>query len=137
MSLDCVKFVKAVSPNSKNLSWDPCVLEMNKHKLLREDILLAMASNQKVQQFLNEFMDLLSEYGSAETIKDQVTKPAVAASLAGQVDSMLLAKDQMHSATPATKQKGSISQQRKYNLTHAKRKVHALHKRKVINARLY
>lgn len=35
---------------------------MNKHKLLREDILPAMASNRKVQRLLNEFMDLLSEY---------------------------------------------------------------------------
>lgn len=51
----------------KTVSWDPCVLGLKKHKLLREDILPAMASNRKVQRLLNEFMDLLSEYGSAET----------------------------------------------------------------------
>lgn len=39
---------------------------MRKHKLLREDILPAMATNRKVQRLLNEFMDLLSEYASAE-----------------------------------------------------------------------
>ncbi|KAL3828556.1 hypothetical protein ACJIZ3_017358 [Penstemon smallii] len=43
-------------------TWDPYVLGMDKHKLLREDILPAMASNRKVQRLLNEFMDLLSEY---------------------------------------------------------------------------
>ncbi|KAL4333263.1 hypothetical protein GQ457_07G035570 [Hibiscus cannabinus] len=48
--------------DSKNPAWDPCVLGMRKHKLLREDILPAMASNRKVQRLLNEFMDLLSEY---------------------------------------------------------------------------
>ncbi|CAN6543766.1 unnamed protein product [Malus baccata var. baccata] len=50
-----------------NSAWDPCVLGMRKHKLLREDILPAMASNRKVQRLLNEFMDLISEYESAET----------------------------------------------------------------------
>lgn len=40
---------------------------MKKHKLLREDILPAMASNRKVQRLLNEFMDLLSEYETIET----------------------------------------------------------------------
>lgn len=30
-----------------------------------------MASNRKVQRLLNEFMDLLSEYGSTETIPEQ------------------------------------------------------------------
>ncbi|PKA60543.1 Protein HIRA [Apostasia shenzhenica] len=47
---------------SDTKTWDPCVLGMKKHKLLREDILPAMASNRKVQRLLNEFMDLLSEY---------------------------------------------------------------------------
>lgn len=40
---------------------------MKKHKLLREDILPAMASNRKVQRLLNEFMDLLSEYKTTTT----------------------------------------------------------------------
>ncbi|KAK8550798.1 hypothetical protein V6N13_119305 [Hibiscus sabdariffa] len=51
-----------MASDSKNPAWDPCVLGMRKHKLLREDILPAMASNRKVQRLLNEFMDLLSEY---------------------------------------------------------------------------
>ncbi|XP_021716394.1 protein HIRA-like isoform X1 [Chenopodium quinoa] len=54
-----------------NIAWDPSVLGLKKHKLLREDILPALASNRKVQRLLNEFMDLLSEYGSAETHKEQ------------------------------------------------------------------
>ncbi|CAN8255085.1 unnamed protein product [Cochlearia groenlandica] len=49
-----------------NLSWDPYVLGVKKHKLLRNDILPAMASNRKVQRLLNEFMDLLSEYENTE-----------------------------------------------------------------------
>ncbi|KAG7035941.1 Protein HIRA [Cucurbita argyrosperma subsp. argyrosperma] len=52
--------------DTKNLAWDPCVLGMRKHKLLREDILPAMASNRKVQRLLNEFMDLLSEYENVD-----------------------------------------------------------------------
>ncbi|CAA7047212.1 unnamed protein product [Microthlaspi erraticum] len=49
-----------------NLSWDPYVLGVKKHKLLRNDILPAMASNRKVQRLLSEFMDLLSEYENTE-----------------------------------------------------------------------
>lgn len=45
---------------------------MKKHKLLREDILPAMASNRKVQRLLNEFMDLLSEYETSETNADHM-----------------------------------------------------------------
>ncbi|KAL8496382.1 hypothetical protein ACS0TY_020191 [Phlomoides rotata] len=52
----------------KTPAWDPSILGMNKHKLLQEDILPAMASNRKVQRLLNEFMDLLSEYGTIEII---------------------------------------------------------------------
>ncbi|KAJ0972683.1 hypothetical protein J5N97_020642 [Dioscorea zingiberensis] len=62
---------QASSSDSKNSSWDPCVLGMKKHKLLREDILPAMASNRKVQRLLNEFMDLLSEYETVEMNIDQ------------------------------------------------------------------
>ncbi|GER36571.1 protein HIRA [Striga asiatica] len=51
----------------KTPAWDPFVLGMNKHKILREDILPAMASNRKVQRLLNEFMFLLSEYETTET----------------------------------------------------------------------
>ncbi|CAA0825218.1 homolog of histone chaperone HIRA [Striga hermonthica] len=61
-----------VEPGSdpKIPAWDPFVLSMNKHKLLREDILPAMASNRKVQRLLNEFMDLLSEYETADPTLD-------------------------------------------------------------------
>lgn len=48
---------------------------MDKHKLLREDILPAMASNRKVQRLLNEFMDLLSEYATIETNSEQKNPP--------------------------------------------------------------
>uniref|UniRef100_A0A0A9CR53 HIRA n=1 Tax=Arundo donax TaxID=35708 RepID=A0A0A9CR53_ARUDO len=60
----------ASSTDPKNPAWDPDVLGMKKHKLLREDILPSMASNRKVQRLLNEFMDLLSEYEAAESKAD-------------------------------------------------------------------
>ncbi|KAG8057789.1 hypothetical protein GUJ93_ZPchr0002g26157 [Zizania palustris] len=68
----------ASSADLKNPSWDPDVLGMKKHKLLREDILPSMATNRKVQRLLNEFMDLLSEYEAAETNVEHmdVTPPA-------------------------------------------------------------
>lgn len=44
---------------------------MKKHKLLREDVLPAMASNRKVQRLLNEFMDLLSEYENTTAALNQ------------------------------------------------------------------
>jgi protein HIRA/HIR1 len=61
---------------------------MRKHKLLREDILPAMASNRKVQRLLNEFMNLLSEYESAETNLDQKTPmlPATSQQATSQMD---------------------------------------------------
>ncbi|KAE8682443.1 Protein HIRA [Hibiscus syriacus] len=59
--------------DSKNPAWDPYVLGMRKHKLLREDILPAMACNRKVQRLLNEFMDLFSEYESVGNNQDQKT----------------------------------------------------------------
>ncbi|PAN10984.1 hypothetical protein PAHAL_2G131100 [Panicum hallii] len=62
--------VSASSMDPKNPAWDPDVLGMKKHKLLREDILPSMASNRKVQRLLNEFMDLLSEYEAAEAKAD-------------------------------------------------------------------
>ncbi|KAG8050267.1 hypothetical protein GUJ93_ZPchr0009g1407 [Zizania palustris] len=60
------------SADLKNPSWDPDVLGMKKHKLLREDILPSMATNRKVQRLLNEFMDLLSDYEAAETSVDHM-----------------------------------------------------------------
>uniref|UniRef100_A0A1D1YI46 Protein HIRA n=1 Tax=Anthurium amnicola TaxID=1678845 RepID=A0A1D1YI46_9ARAE len=62
---------ESTSSDSKNPAWDPCVLGMKKHGLLREDILPAMASNRKVQRLLNEFMDILSEYEMNETNADR------------------------------------------------------------------
>ncbi|XP_026425595.1 protein HIRA-like isoform X3 [Papaver somniferum] len=67
----------AESTDPKNPAWDPTILGMRKHKLLREDILPAMASNRKVQRLVNEFMDLLSEYGSIETSVDRVQPPVI------------------------------------------------------------
>ncbi|KAK3443807.1 protein HIRA isoform X1 [Eucalyptus grandis] len=61
----------ATPSDTKTAAWDPFVLGIEKHKLLRDDILPAMASNRKVQRLLNEFMDLLSEYESIEIILDK------------------------------------------------------------------
>ncbi|CAI9105597.1 OLC1v1004559C7 [Oldenlandia corymbosa var. corymbosa] len=66
---------QARSPDVK--SWDPCILGMEKHKLLKEDILPAMASNRKVQRLLNEFMDLLSEYEVCEeAVVEETPEPS-------------------------------------------------------------
>lgn len=62
---------EAASSTSNKPAWDPCVLGMKKQRLLREDILPAMASNRKVQRLLNEFMDLLSEYEIPDTDLEQ------------------------------------------------------------------
>ncbi|KAL6838429.1 hypothetical protein ACP4OV_031674 [Aristida adscensionis] len=77
----------ASSTDPRNPAWDPDVLGMKKHKLLREDILPSMASNRKVQRLLNEFMDLLSEYEAAETKADpmDVTPPQPATTEANDV----------------------------------------------------
>ena len=91
---------------------------MKKHKLLREDILPAMASNRKVQRLLNEFMDLLSEYESAESNQDSKNpkqpKSALPASdqvdfapSTEQMDSMPPATDQMDLSEPASVKAGS------------------------------
>lgn len=90
---------------------------MRKHKLLREDILPAMASNRKVQRLLNEFMDLLSEYESSEANQDRKnesaeanldkknpTLPTSSVTVSDQRDSELPAKD---SALPGTDQMDS------------------------------
>ncbi|CAH8267399.1 unnamed protein product [Arabidopsis lyrata] len=80
-----------------NLSWDPYVLGVKKHKLLRNDILPAMASNRKVQRLLNEFIDLLSEYEDAETA-DPAPKGSTPTMNCGGAPSSL---DQMGSDPPA------------------------------------
>ncbi|KAK9170438.1 hypothetical protein Syun_002578 [Stephania yunnanensis] len=75
-----------------NKAWDPYVLGMKKHKLLREDILPAIASNRKVQRLLNEFVNLLSEYENNETNTDQAVSNNFTAK--DQVDVPVTAKDQ-------------------------------------------
>ncbi|CAO2824764.1 unnamed protein product [Amaranthus hypochondriacus] len=57
--------------SNQNIEWDPCVLGLKKHELLRDDILPAVASNRKVQRLLNEFIDRLSEYGTVENQSEQ------------------------------------------------------------------
>ncbi|KAM3295155.1 hypothetical protein ACQJBY_037798 [Aegilops geniculata] len=107
--------VGAVSTDANNPSWDPDVLGMKKHKLLREDILPSMATNRKVQRLLNEFMDLLSEYESAaeENVdKMDVTPPATEA----KVDKMDVTPpaadarvDKMDVTPPATEAKDTAA----------------------------
>uniref|UniRef100_A0A8R7VFU9 Protein HIRA n=1 Tax=Triticum urartu TaxID=4572 RepID=A0A8R7VFU9_TRIUA len=107
--------VGAVSTDANNPSWDPDVLGMKKHKLLREDILPSMATNRKVQRLLNEFMDLLSEYESAaeENVdKMDVTPPAADA----KVDKMDVTPpaadakvDKMDVTPPATEAKDATA----------------------------
>ncbi|CAL5200651.1 unnamed protein product [Lathyrus oleraceus] len=91
------------SSDSNNLAWNPFVLGMRKHKLLREDILPSMASNRKVQRLLNEFMDLLSEYDIVDVNQDQLnlvfrkssppaTKPIESSSLAADKEDSAQAK---------------------------------------------
>ncbi|WVZ72628.1 hypothetical protein U9M48_021055 [Paspalum notatum var. saurae] len=73
----------ASSTDPKNHAWDPYVLGMKKHKLLREDILPSMASNRKAQRLLNEFMDLLlssrSEHVRDENLLDALAEAAALA----------------------------------------------------------
>ncbi|KAJ0241652.1 Protein HIRA [Hirschfeldia incana] len=83
--------------SGSNLSWDPYVLGVKKHELLRNDILPAMASNRKVQRLLSEFMDLLSEYENTEPA-DAGPKGSTHITDCGGVPSSL---DQMDSDPPA------------------------------------
>lgn len=100
----------AVSSDPKDLKWDSCVLGMKKHKLLREDILPAMASNRKVQRLLNEFMDLLSEYETTEVIPDpkSSTPPIESLPTTDQTDSTPPTTDQMAFDLSAADQTGSV-----------------------------
>lgn len=95
--------VEGTSSDSKNLAWDPFVLGMRKHKLLREDILPSMASNRKVQRLLNEFMDLLSEYELGDANQEEQTNPTAPNSSSpatNPIESSSLATDQEHTAPP-------------------------------------
>lgn len=89
-----------------NVAWDPSVLGLKKHKLLREDILPALASNRKVQRLLNEFMDLLSEYGSAETQTELYNSilPTMDSQPIDSVDMMPSLNDHMHIDPPVADQ---------------------------------
>ncbi|KAF2614503.1 hypothetical protein F2Q70_00011597 [Brassica cretica] len=80
-----------------NLCWDPYVLGVKKHKLLRNDILPAMASNRKVQRLLSEFMDLLSEYENTELAEAATKESAPTIDCSGVPSSL----DQMDSDPPA------------------------------------
>ncbi|KAJ0248265.1 Protein HIRA [Hirschfeldia incana] len=80
-----------------NLCWDPYVLGVKKHKLLRNDILPAMASNRKVQRLLSEFMDLLSEYENTEVAEAATKESAPTIDCSGVPSSL----DQMDSDPPA------------------------------------
>lgn len=80
-----------------NLCWDPYVLGLKKHKLLRNDILPAMASNRKVQRLLSEFMDLLSEYENTELAEAATKESAPTIDCSGVPSSL----DQMDSDPPA------------------------------------
>ncbi|KAM1005847.1 hypothetical protein ACFX14_002761 [Malus domestica] len=93
-----------------NSAWDPCVLGMRKHKLLREDILPAMASNRKVQRLLNEFMDLISEYESAETNIEKKIQTSLTAHppAADEMDSAPSRTNEMDIVPAATEKKKSV-----------------------------
>lgn len=79
---------------------------MGKHKLLREDILPAMASNRKVQRLLNEFMDLLSEYESTDTNPErkEPVSPTTSTPPTDQMDSAPPPTNEMDAAPPAAHQ---------------------------------
>ncbi|XP_022872287.1 protein HIRA isoform X3 [Olea europaea var. sylvestris] len=92
-------------------AWDPCVLGMKKRKLLREDILPAMASNRKVQRLLNEFMDLLSDYEITETNLEQKNLVhTTAAAATDEMNSALPAIDSRISDSTVTNQMDSVQQ---------------------------
>ncbi|KAK6926603.1 WD40 repeat [Dillenia turbinata] len=93
---------EATSSDPNNPAWDPSVLGMKKHKLLRKDILPAMASNRKVQRLLHEFMDLLSEYENSE-ITDRIPSGRAA----DKMDTAVLAADQMDTSAPVRDQMGT------------------------------
>ncbi|KAI9107708.1 hypothetical protein K1719_021371 [Acacia pycnantha] len=98
------------SSGGKNLAWDPFVLGMKKHKLLREDILPSMASNRKVQRLLNEFMDLLSEYEITEVNQDQRNSaiPKSSSHATNQPECGLKSTAQMDNSQPKVGRKDSV-----------------------------
>ncbi|KAK7272214.1 hypothetical protein RJT34_28687 [Clitoria ternatea] len=93
------------SSDSNNLAWDPSVLGMKKHKLLREDILPSMASNRKVQRLLNEFMDILSEYDIVDANQEQrnPTLPKPSSPATNPIESSSLATERKNTTTAPPK----------------------------------
>lgn len=61
-----------------------------------------MASNRKVQRLLNEFMDLLSEYGYTETNPEQKFPTCSTAEVADQSNQLII--DRTNNAPPAIDQ---------------------------------
>ncbi|KAK8481061.1 hypothetical protein V6N13_063328 [Hibiscus sabdariffa] len=100
-----------MASDAKNPAWDAYVLGMKKHKLLREDILPAMASNRKVQRLLNEFMDLLSEYGTVENNVDEKipSPPTTSQPEIDLMDSNPSVPSQTQTPVPATDNKENHS----------------------------
>ncbi|XP_054811410.1 protein HIRA isoform X3 [Prosopis cineraria] len=98
------------SSGAKNLAWDPFVLGMKKHKLLREDILPSMASNRKVQRLLNEFMDLLCEYEITEVNQDQRNSviPKSSSQATNQLECGWKSTLQMDNSHPKVDRKDSV-----------------------------
>ncbi|GAB2285544.1 hypothetical protein Dimus_019991 [Dionaea muscipula] len=84
---------EAVSSDPKITTWDPSVLGMKKHKLLREDILPAMASNRKVQRLLSEFMDILLEHDNTENDTDNMDHTPPTTSRAEKVSTPTIDKN--------------------------------------------
>lgn len=106
----CVVLVYVVSFGGCRVTYSGLLQGMKKHKLLREDILPAMASNRKVQRLLNEFMDLLSEYETTEVIPDpkSATPPIESLPTTDQTDATPPTNDQVAFALSAADQTGSV-----------------------------
>lgn len=75
---------------------------MKKQRLLREDILPAMASNRKVQRLLNEFMDLLSEYEIPETNLEQNVATTRSTEMTLEQTNVATTADKMDADLPMT-----------------------------------
>ncbi|XP_022899329.1 protein HIRA-like [Olea europaea var. sylvestris] len=106
-----IGMTEAPSSDVKTAAWDPYVLGMNKHKLLREDILPAMASNRGVQRLLNEFMVVLNDYEITKANLEQknlVHTTAVATT--DEMDSSLPAIDKRIPDSTLTNQMDSAQQ---------------------------
>lgn len=79
---------------------------------MREDILPSMASNRKVQRLLNEFMDLLSEYETAETnlYQKNSKQPTASQPETNEMDLDQSASDHKKSTAPVTDKTNCVQQ---------------------------